>query len=156
MYTRSDFKYCNDHPNLMLFKNDYIWIVQGEEYYGVTDRHLFTSRRFFLNTLDLLENIFVNYTILYNLMNSKNDWNLEQFILEHLKYHKISQYIQFFPRLMYSVRSSDVSTRWQTGLWDAYENLFVKYPNEKLNAGFNCKIFPNSSAFFDLCSSQKK
>jgi hypothetical protein len=74
-------------------------------------------------------------------MQSKNNWNLEQFIDYSLTREGLKDRVKFFPYVMYSVRDRDGRTSWRQGVWSEDLGHYVKYPSEFQSASSASLIF---------------
>jgi hypothetical protein len=63
--TRSDFVSLCPHPPLSVLDRDAIWFPDGENYGGLTDRHLVVSRADVVNCLNIIEDILLQPIQLY-------------------------------------------------------------------------------------------
>jgi len=57
IYTRSDFLYACDYPPMSAFDSSSLWIPWGEDYDGLNDRHMITTRKGILLALNLTRSI---------------------------------------------------------------------------------------------------
>ena len=134
--TRSDFMYQLPHPKMEIMDPQFIWIPDGEQYDGYTDRHAVLSKEnveIYLNIFNKMVTDSHNY---YLKMKNKDNWNLEQLIKFHLMESGIENSVKFFPYIMYSVRTHGGSTRWEKGTYSAKHGYFIKYYPEYLKSTF--------------------
>ena len=132
--TRSDFIWEIPHPKVERLHPKYIWIPYGEFYGGVTDRHVVLSKQNIGAYLNLIDPILEDTDALISSMMSyirKPIWNLERYILFHLKRLNMASEIRFLPYIMYSVRDQSTPTRWAQGVYDSELGYYIKYPTEK-------------------------
>lgn len=127
--TRSDHLY-EFHAGLDLNNRQNIYIPEGEDYGGITDRHIVVSRDFVETVLDLMSPILHDHQNLYNTMKHNEKWNLEQYIKFIFDIRNITSNIVRFPRNMYTVRGLNDSTRWEKGRFVPSKNYYIKYINE--------------------------
>lgn len=125
--SRSDFYYVKPHPEL---PNEYIWIVEGEDYGGITDRH-----HIFPTSLmnDLLGTIsYIDSETLLEDIRARNHFNPEIFLLSMLRFHGCDQLIRRFERVQFTVATKHDTTRWRHGRMriPGEDDLLVKYPEE--------------------------
>ena len=74
--TRSDFIYPCPHPPLSILDCGWIWIPDGEQYGGFTDRHLVVSQEEdAAAVLSLIDDIRLRPDELYEEMKHRSDWN---------------------------------------------------------------------------------
>jgi hypothetical protein len=128
--TRSDYIYQVPHPKVNKMKSENIWIPDGEQYGGYTDRHAILSKTNIEPYLNILNNMFARSKEYYDKMKSKNDWNLEQVIKFNLEQNGYISKVREFPYVMYAVRNKDGSTRWSKGEYNEELGYFIKYPSE--------------------------
>lgn len=146
--TRSDFIWEIPHPKVERLHPDFIWIPFGEFYGGVTDRHAVLTQDYLKAYLDLIDPILQNTDKLMREMlayNSKPNWNLERYILFHLKSLNVAHKIRYFPYMMYSVRERSTPTRWSYGIYESDLGYYVKYPKEKTRAELSMKYLTSKS-----------
>ena len=76
--TRSDFVWLCPHPPLSLLDAGSLWIPDGEDYGGLTDRHLVVARENATDSLDLIHDVLLRPTeILVEEMKHRDDWSPE-------------------------------------------------------------------------------
>jgi hypothetical protein len=141
--TRSDFIWEVSHPNVERLKPNFVWIPYGEFYGGVTDRHVVLSRQNLGAYLNLIDPILEDTDALISSMMEaipKPIWNLERYILFHLKRAHMDSEIRFLPYMMYSVREESTPTRWAQGVYNADLGYYIKYPTEKERAALTKKF----------------
>ena len=112
--TRSDFIYLLPYPNMDLLDEQYIWIPDGEQYGGYTDRTAVLSKKNVVSYLNILNTIILKSNDYYNKMNISDNWNLERLIKFHITEQNIN--VKLFPYIMYSIRSINGNTRWSKEL----------------------------------------
>ena len=132
--TRSDFVWNIHHPRMENLSPEYIWIPNGEKYGGYTDRHAVLSKKNLYDYLNLIEPILLKPEELYEIMKSKNNWNLERYIKLYLKLKGYSQKVRLFPYLMYSVRNNKIKTTFRPGTYSFKHKYFIKYFKEYLSS----------------------
>ncbi len=128
--TRSDFMHLVPHVPLKLLNAEYIWIPNGEDYGGYTDRHIIANSSDILNVLSIADRIIEEPLILYSEMAAFSNWNLEQFIMFSMENLGLKPKVRRFPYTMYSVRSPDGHTRWSKGYFSDRHGYYIKYPDE--------------------------
>jgi hypothetical protein len=125
--TRSDYFYLHKHT---ILSNDKIWIPEGEDYGGITDRcHIFPSS-FAEKILGVIE--YMDSNIGFNNISKTYNPNPEIILKLFFKHINIMQYIERFKRCQFTVCTKNDRTRWQKGtiLVPGYEDLYIKYINE--------------------------
>jgi hypothetical protein len=76
--TRSDFVWLCPHPPLSVLDKDAIWFPDGENWGGLTDRHLVVSRADVVNCLNIIEDILLKPIQLFEEMknlSTYDPWN---------------------------------------------------------------------------------
>ena len=121
--TRSDHYYFRDHPKLNV---EDVWIPDGEDYNGITDRHhIFPATRL-KETLSV-----VDWMLLHlQTIERAHTHNPEHILL--LYFCDIGITPKRFERVMCTVKTRTDSTRWSEGCQKLLENrnLYVKYKDE--------------------------
>jgi hypothetical protein len=129
--TRSDFVWLCPHPPLSVLDREAIWFPNGEFYGGLTDRHIVVSRADVVNCLNIIEDILLHPTQLYEQMKDQPRWNIEQFLQDHLRRKGLLHKVKLFPYVMYTARQvQDVSPTWREGRYEPAIGHFVKYEDE--------------------------
>jgi len=134
--TRSDFVWLCPHPPLSILDRGAIWFPNGEHYGGLNDRHLIVSRADVVNSLNLIEDILLEPSQLYEEMKymigrpvAHN--NVEQFLAHHFRRKKLFHKVKMFPYVMYLARpSGDDSRTWSPGHYQLALGHYVKYETE--------------------------
>ena len=134
--TRSDYVYACPHPPLELLSSDHIWIPDGEQYGGVTDRHIVVPKMHLESVLNIADDIIIRPLEFRKEMQHKSDWNLEQIISNHMVKKKIRDKVAFFPFVMYTVRHPRYTSRWNWGTFDKDAGVIIKYREEFKSANF--------------------
>lgn len=142
--TRADHYYLCPHQFTDLeVGNGIVWTPEGEDYGGVTDRHVVVSKTDILQTLDVLPSFlskpFEDTIPLDNNNKNKNaEWLLKQsWIRNGLK-------LQKFPRVMATCAAKTDTTRWRVAsqsknnMVEGEPTLFKKYKNEWVLANKVC------------------
>ena len=104
--TRSDFYYIDCHP---LLKNDLFYIVEGERYGGLTDRHHIFPTSMIDDVLGINE--FLDDKNNYKYLLSKN-LNPERALYEFYKHNKLIKKIKYCKRVQFTVSKKNESKRW--------------------------------------------
>jgi len=128
--TRSDFIYQLPHPKVELMNENCIWIPDGEQYGGFTDRHVVLSKTYIEPYLNILNNFVLRSNEYFSKMIDITDWNLEQLIKFHLEKNNVLHLVKEFPYVMYSVRNINGSTRWSEGVYSDKLGYYIKYQSE--------------------------
>lgn len=129
--TRSDFVWLCPHPPLAILDRASLWIPDGEDYGGVTDRHLVVSREDVTVALSLIDDILLRPTELYEEMKHREDWSPEVFLAFHFARKGLRARVKRFPYVMYTARGvSEPPSTWSPGRFDASVRHVIKYPSE--------------------------
>lgn len=128
--TRSDYYYLHPHPTYVFDYPQNIWAPEGEDWGGITDRHVVVPRQFVHTMLDFVDALMRNPTGTVEAMKSRWFWNLEKVLRWRLEVNGVWDRVKRFPQVMFTVRDADTRTRWSQGVWDSELNLFIKYPDE--------------------------
>lgn len=128
--TRSDFYYIDYHPKL---KNDFFYVVEGESYGGITDRHHIFPVSMIDNVLNINE--FLDNEKNYNFLLSKK-LNPERALNEYFKVDNFSKNIRFCKRVQFIVSLKNESKRWSytKGYKFNSKTLLIKYQREYYTA----------------------
>lgn len=126
--TRSDFVWTMPHPPMRQLPEGRVWIPDGEQCGGLTDRHVVLDQFNLVQYLDILPSLLTRKEEYLAAMASSEEWNLEKVVALHLRLHGVR--VSHFPYMMYSVRSREGTTRWEHGVWSEDLGYFVKYPAE--------------------------
>lgn len=132
--TRSDFIHRTPHVPLHLLDPAAIWIPDGEDYFGYTDRHIVANREDFLQILAITDWFLAFSSPLREAMLPKTNWNLEQVIRFHFRSRDLERRVRRYPYTMYSVRAADGHTRYQRGVYYPELGYCIKYPGEYKSA----------------------
>lgn len=130
VHSRFDQFYTDYHPK---FKGDKIWIPEGEDYFGICDRHAIISNKFvekyfsigkFLSSKKALDSL-INKEIAP-----------ESIFLEHLKFNNLEDSVERIERFQFTSSTSSDSTRWRKAIYKLYfsKETMIKYPDEFLTS----------------------
>lgn len=128
--TRSDYIYLTPHYPLHLMDPGKIWIPDGEDYNGYTDRHIVASRQDVLQVLSVADPILCSPEALYEEMHTEKEWNLERYIRFAFLRLGLEARVRRFPYTMYAVRSGEGRTSWSSGIFYRELGYYVKYRDE--------------------------
>jgi hypothetical protein len=131
--TRSDFLYRIPHIPLTMLDPNYVWIPDGEDYGGLTDRHMVVSRKFLEKALSAADPIIRSPDELYEQMRGKSDWNVEMYLQLALGKVGLLAFVKRFPYTMYTVRDDSTHTSWSKGIKNRKDGYLVKYLSEYNN-----------------------
>jgi len=147
--TRSDFIYQLPHPKMELMNKNNIWIPDGEDYGGYTDRHAVLSNHTIIPYLNILNNLVHRSNEFFICMSIPRELNLEKIIKLNLSKNDVDKDVRSFPYVMFSVRNINGSTRWTKGFFCEELGYFIKYPNEHIKSSFFKKEFELSGLNID-------
>ena len=128
--TRSDFYYIDYHP---ILENDTFYILEGEKYGGVTDRHHIFPSFILEDTLGINE--YLDNKNNYKYLISKK-LNPERALLEYFKDNEMIKKIKFCKRVQFIVSKKNESKRWSytKGYMFNSNTLLIKYQKEYYRA----------------------
>ena len=132
IYTRFDQFYLDYHPEV---NGDQILIPEGEDYFGICDRHAAFSSTYAEKFLSICD--FVNDES--SLENVPEFNNCEVTFLNHMKSTDLQNKITRIKRLQFTASLKGEHTNWRTAKYPIYfiENLMIKYPNEFIDGVTN-------------------
>lgn len=134
--TRSDHYYAFDHPKFEFVDHDNdvnavnkIWLPEGEDHNGLTDRHCVIHKSHVMTYLNLVPCVVL---VSYHEPVMSAMLNVECFIYLLFKFNKMESLVSRFKRVMYTVKTESDSTRWSIGTFrdPAYPGVWIKYPPE--------------------------
>jgi len=127
--TRSDQLYMADHP---VVDDNYIWVPDGEDWGGITDRHMSIPQKHILVALDVMHDIIHRPQQLHDEMVAiRSNWNLELLLKWYFEKTGIWNRVRRFPRVMFGVRDDLTPTRWSKGVERVNGNgPWIKYNGE--------------------------
>lgn len=128
--TRSDFYYLCPHPPLDCLSSDHLWVPDGEDYFGLCDRHLVVSSADLFAACSLIDDFLLRPREMRDAMTVNRMWNIEQVIAWHLTRHGLISRVRRFPYVMFLVRSPDDPSAWAVGSLSTDVGMVVKYPSE--------------------------
>ena len=146
--TRSDFYYgCVHNISDFMTDNDSLWVPEGEEYRGYTDRHLVTSHEHVLQALNILPVLLSGPNPQFKSWLSSEEYNhnpeqLLKYVWQDIHHLQVKQ----FKRVMFTVGIPNVdSTRWSEATHSFppdigdIQNLKIKYWNEYVLTNYECR-----------------
>lgn len=138
--TRSDYMFLCPHPPVEMLDPNYVWIPEGEQHHGMTDRYAILSEKNAYAYLSVFKNIICNPHKLAHILLGWS--NLERILKTNLDIETgKSDNTKFFPFIMYSVRSIGTKTRWAEGIWHDDLGYSVKYDIEYKQAKHWANIY---------------
>ena len=129
IYTRFDQMYIDYHLHGY---NQNILIPEGEDYFGIGDRHILIPSMFARNYFGILK-FFLNN---YNDFKQINYLNCEKINKLHLKSFINEENILRTKRAQFTVAEKNDQTNWRKAIYKIYllRNIKLKYPDEFLKA----------------------
>lgn len=127
--TRFDQFYISNHKK---FNDNSIWIPEGEDYFGVCDRHAVVP------SSDIRE--FLNIAGYVNSNNTENYVsefiNCEVAYMHHLENSNLIDKVKRFKRFQFTTTIKEDFNRWRTPNYKIYfyHNIYLKYPDEFLDS----------------------
>ena len=141
IHSRFDQFYIDYHPK---FLGQKIWIPEGEDYFGICDRHAIIPNKFIDKYFSIGK--YLDRKESFNEMKNK-EISPESVFLEHLRYQNLGDSIERVNRFQFTSATTSDSTRWRKAIYKLYfsKNIMIKYPDEFLisikNSLNNNKIF---------------
>ena len=132
--TRSDFVYPTPHVPPGLLDNKYIWIPDGEQWGGYTDRHILCPADKILPTLAVADILTCDPGVVIAEMKHKQNWNLEKYLQLHMQKSGLAESVRLFPYTMFTVREPGGHTSWSEGTFDPVGKVYIKYGSEHVRA----------------------
>jgi len=131
---RSDHFYGCVH-DLDLLDNQYLWVPEGEDYGGITDRHAVMNRSHILKALDILPPLVQHpekYIGIYK--------NPERLIKRRWEEENLWPLVRRFDRMMFTCADTGDTTRWMHKSSNKVpEGVYLKYFNEYNATKFTCE-----------------
>lgn len=134
--TRTDFRWKHPHPTGL--DHQYVWVPDGEQYGGISDRHIITGRGNIEKVLRCVEALWceperVRSEMMATIGNKyiEGIWNFEEAHRFFVERAGLAPLIRHFPTVMFSVRAPDGATSWTQGAWSEEEQCNVKYDWER-------------------------
>jgi hypothetical protein len=124
------------HPDVRHLSDHRIYVLDGERYGGVSDRHFIVPRRYFKRFLRIVDPIFTEPKRLKGRIERASAvhgwwlWNPERFLALRLKELRLWRRVRYLPYAPFTVRAPGGSTRWKAGILDERRGYYVKYPDE--------------------------
>jgi hypothetical protein len=148
--TRSDFKWLVEHPDVKLLDPNHVYFLDGEQYGGVSDRHIIFHTKLANQVLSIASPIFHNSKDLERHLTKTNvvSLNPERYIKMALTRAGLDSRIKFLPYLGYAIRHEETQTRWSAGEYSRKHGHYIKYPAE-LRAARKAKFVIRSQSDWD-------
>jgi hypothetical protein len=152
--TRSDLMWPAPHPDLGGLSERGIYLLDGEQYGGVCDRHFAIPKRHFEAVLGrLVQPIFTDPVGLRRRIAEtmkRQDWtqfNIERFLAMRLRDEGLWGRLRYMPYLPYAVRAPGGSTTWSVGVYNHDLGYYVKYPTEKQRSEIARELLPDAASW---------
>ena len=151
--TRSDHFYECQH-DLSILDHTKLWLPTGEDYGGITDRHLVVSRELFLRAIDIIFTP-VRHPTKYVDSELTERYGPEKLIKRRWTEENLWDSVRRFHRVMFTCAVPGDQTRWSKMSADAVsEGVHLKYPKEHTRAKEYCERSiggqPMSQEFYKL------
>jgi hypothetical protein len=124
--TRADHYYRCRH-DLSLLSNHFIWLPRGEDWNGITDRHIVVPRQHVLAALDILPPVIQHPQQYSRLL---REGNPEQLIRQRWKEGGLLPYVRRFDRMMFTCGETGDTSRWRQLGGEVEEGVRLKYEKE--------------------------
>ena len=141
IYSRFDQYYIANHPKGV---KDSILIPEGEDYFGICDRHALVPTKYIREFLGICE-----YVNSKDALNTKDDFlNCEVTFKNHLLKENIYNKVKRFPRKQFTTSLNGEHTNWRIAKYKVYftKNLMIKYPDEFIDSFHN--LFSTNNILF--------
>lgn len=143
--TRSDFLHRIPHVPMQLLDKEHIWIPDGEDWGGFTDRHIVVSRKYIEDILSIADPIIhAPDKLLEEMLKESHDWNLERYIKYSFEKLGLASQVRRYPYTMFTVRKGDTHTTWGVGNYSPRLGYHVKYDGEYRSYFVASKIIKTS------------
>ena len=142
IYTRFDQYYLYPHIS---GEKEKILIPEGEDYFGVCDRHAIVPVKFIDKFLNICE--FINDS---SLLDTNVDYlNCETAYLQHLTHEGLNKFIKRYPRTQFTSAEEKDKTNWRVPKYKILflKDLWLKYPDEFIES---CKSIRQKQRFFQF------
>lgn len=129
IYSRFDQYYLDFHIN---GDKNKILIPEGEDYYGICDRHAVIPKEYISKFLKICEYINLEKSLEVN----TEYLNCETSFLNHLKHEGLLSFVERYPRTQFTSALSKDKTNWRIPIYKIYffDKLMIKYPDEYIDS----------------------
>ncbi len=129
IYSRFDQYYLDFHIN---GDKNRILIPEGEDYYGICDRHAIIPKEYISKFLKICEYINLEKSLEVN----TEYLNCETSFLNHLKHEGLLSFVERYPRTQFTSALSKDKTNWRIPIYKIYffDKLMIKYPDEYIDS----------------------
>jgi hypothetical protein len=151
--TRSDFLWPCPHPQVSLLDPSHLYALDGEQYLGISDRHMVLPRRFVMPYLRVVDPVFSDPVGLRDRLTNRQRalaWdylNPERFLASGMMDSGLWDALRYLPYVPYAVRLPGAHTRWKEGDFDHARGFFVKYPSEERRSQLACRSLTDQRAW---------
>ena len=134
IHTRFDQLYVDFQDD---FSGDYIWIPEGEDYFGICDRFAVFPSKYAKEYFSICQYI----DSPESLSNAPENVSPESVLIENLKFNKLEDKIIRFKRNHLTVALDSDGTRWRQAKYKIYffGKTMMKYPDEFIDSISNIK-----------------
>lgn len=125
IYTRFDQFHTEYHPKI---KEDKIYIPEGEDYFGICDRHAGFPSKYSEKFLGICE--YINHKDA--LLTKRDHINCETTFEDHLMHEGIAKKVKRYKRTQFTASLKNEHTNWRVAKYRVYfkKKLMMKYPGE--------------------------
>ena len=129
IYSRFDQYYLDFH---IYGDENRILIPEGEDYYGICDRHAIIPKKYISKFLKICEYINLKESLEVN----TEYLNCETSFLNHLKHEGLLPFVERYPRTQFTSALSKDKTNWRIPIYKIYffNKLMIKYPDEYIDS----------------------
>lgn len=129
IYTRFDQYYVDYHPK---FSGDKIYIPEGEDYFGICDRHVIFKSTHAKEYFSIIDYINMEETVL----DIPAYPNCESVYKKHLEFTGLINKVERFKRKSFTSALLNEPTNWRVPSYKIFfsNNLMIKYPDEFMGA----------------------
>ena len=134
--TRSDHYYLCEH-DLSELDPQYLWLPQGSDCGGFTDRHLVVSSQNVLSALNIIPPL-LQHPERYQSIVQKRSGNPEKIIYKRWKEEHLKRLVRRFPRMLFTCGQDGDLTRWKEMGIRVKEGVRLKYADEYYESTVTC------------------
>ena len=151
--TRSDFRWPSPHPDCALLDSNRLYVLDGEEYGGVSDRHMMIPRSLLPTYLEIVAPLFFSPVELFHDLSEawlREEWTLvnpEVFLAHRMRVLGLWEHVARVPYVPYAVRLADGRSSWSLGVFDEDEGCLIKYPSELQRSRIASPFLPDQRAW---------
>ena len=150
--TRTDHFYqCPHYFTQLDYSNNTLWVPEGEEYGGYSDRYYAISKNNLLVSLDIIERLF-REPFEHDYDKHANSERFTKYVWDSNGFN-----VKSFPRVMFTTASKYDSSRWMQGHGEVrgVPNLLHKYKKEFTLTQDNCPPISNPKCEVGILDSTK-